>query len=671
MALVAGMVAICLPPCANVLAQSAGAAAGTRQRDANTAPADRKDETVTLDGHRYDLATSAGLEEFKQAVARLRSLSKEEKASKSDETKGEGKVKKRQSNQEENQTEEKSAENHSTKGTRSDSASRNSSEHGGSTHKGERDWSSKKVRNGLKALDHIIAQLQEIAWAVESNFVTPYFWRPRLEVADLVLHTREITLNASGRGNAEHPASNLVAYAAADLSKVDPKPSTFWSRPGAIAAMDLYLRPGQSSIPRFADSICIYSSPHKNFGVHPSFEVEWQGEQWKVKFGEERFADPFGSRIYAALGYHTEIDEYAPEVKVRWDRRILSKFNARRANEMRISLVGLPITTIRSDPYFDPFDFIQYAVMKDGSHVDAKALRDGLFPKRAGRSLPRHPETDASAYDADFENKIDFLVMKDASFTCKEKSSDEQEIGAWDYNSLGHTGLREVRGMAILDAWLDNWDVRWGNNRLKLLEAKDGTYRLEHDVADIGALFGNSSGIFRPVHGKWKQGLYDNEPNDYLWSFTHSQRSGKTTVPIRDYMTDSKIAPFYEMNIDDARWMARMIAQLSEEQIKCTLIASGFDASTARLLLEKLVARRDAMVRDLGLSGEIALLRPNGVNKRLSYNPETDGQFTAKRPNGQICTARNDGEYVIVKGMLRSAKSAGRTVAVRQSEGAH
>ena len=44
---------------------------------------------------------------------------------------------------------------------------------------------------------------------------------------------------------------------------------------------------------------------------------------------------------------------------------------------------------------------------------------------------------------------------------------------------LQNRDLREVRGMAILDAWLDNWDVRWGNNRLSLTQEKDGTWKKE------------------------------------------------------------------------------------------------------------------------------------------------------------------------------------------------
>jgi hypothetical protein len=66
------------------------------------------------------------------------------------------------------------------------------------------------------------------------------------------------------------------------------------------------------------------------------------------------------------------------------------------------------------------------------------------------------------------------------------------------------------------------------------------------------------------------------------------------------------------MTMDDARWMARLIGQLTETQIVDALAASGFNAAEVQIYTEKLLARRDKMIRDLQLTSEIALLRPDG-----------------------------------------------------------
>jgi len=98
--------------------------------------------------------------------------------------------------------------------------------------------------------------------------------------------------------------------------------------------------------------------------------------------------------------------------------------------------------------------------------------------------------------------------------------------------------------------------------------------------------------------------------------------------------------------------MARLIAQLSEPQIKSALIGAGYEAPVARLILEKLVARRDQMLRDFGLSGEIKPLRATGADKRFSYDPQSDGPFVVTTASGERAAARNTGKYVVRNGFL-------------------
>src|SRR6185437_10202087 len=94
------------------------------------------------------------------------------------------------------------------------------------------------------------------------------------------------------------------------------------------------------------------------------------------------------------------------------------------------------------------------------------------------------------------------------------------------------------------------------------------------------------------------------------------------------------------MTADDARWMARLIGQLTENQIREALIAAGYDNAEARLYLEKLLSRRDQMIRDLKLENEVPLLRPDLKSRGLTYSPSVDGPFTANFPDGKVVSAR-------------------------------
>jgi hypothetical protein len=94
------------------------------------------------------------------------------------------------------------------------------------------------------------------------------------------------------------------------------------------------------------------------------------------------------------------------------------------------------------------------------------------------------------------------------------------------------------------------------------------------------------------------------------------------------------------MTIDDARWMARLIAQLTEEQIVQALIASGFDAAEVKIYTEKLASRRDWMLRDLGLDTEFAMLRPRGPDLTLTYNPHREAIPETRLKDGRHVAAR-------------------------------
>ena len=94
------------------------------------------------------------------------------------------------------------------------------------------------------------------------------------------------------------------------------------------------------------------------------------------------------------------------------------------------------------------------------------------------------------------------------------------------------------------------------------------------------------------------------------------------------------------MTIDDARWMARMIGQLTESQIVQALVAAGFDSAQVRIYSEKLISRRDGMIRDLDLASEFPLLRPQGSNQHFSYDPVVEGAVTIRTLQGREVTAK-------------------------------
>ncbi|HEY1490065.1 MAG TPA: hypothetical protein VGF90_03415, partial [Verrucomicrobiae bacterium] len=256
--------------------------------------------------------------------------------------------------------------------------------------------------------------------------------------------------NLSGTiGRGEMVAANLDAPAAngGDDGRSDPLPSTFWTRPKAIAEEDLYAGFGRDEFPHLENGICDYSAPKVSSGTHGGFDVEYNGERYKVKFGDLN-SEPFTARIFYALGFHADPTDYAPEVKVRYNRRMLREFHLRKQLTMKITPLGVHVGNIQLQTHYDPFAFITTAVFKDGRKISGAELKQMLFTNPA----LEHPEDSPENFRTNVEAELDYLVMAPANVQARDGPT--QSIGAWDFGELGHQNLRELRGAGLLAAWL-------------------------------------------------------------------------------------------------------------------------------------------------------------------------------------------------------------------------
>jgi hypothetical protein len=440
-------------------------------------------------------------------------------------------------------------------------------------------------------------------------------------------------------GRGDKIAANLAgtANSTSDDGRNDPLPSSFWTRPTAISREDLYAGFGRGELPHLEKALCNYSAPKTSSGTHAGFDVECNGQRYKIKFGEEN-SEPFTARIFDALGYHVDPTDYASEIRVHYDRRLFREFHLRKPLTMKITPLGIRVWTVQLQTHYDPFVFIARAVFKDGRQIPGAALKQMLFtnPNRS------HPEDSPENFRPEVEAALDYLVTVPANV--QPRDGPTQSIGSWEFGGLGHENRRELRGAGLLAAWLSYFDTRADNTKLRVVRDTDEV-QLEHFISDLGGGMGSGTGWFSP-RGE--------NPNDFTWTFTAPEiirGPGRMTTPFRiEHFKPSVPTPaFAAMTPDDARWMARLIGQLTKNQLRAALIASGYDNAESRLYLEKLISRRDRMVRDLKLENEIPLLRPNGQNHEFNYVPSVDGPFQATDSAGPKIEARESSQ-IIIKG---------------------
>jgi hypothetical protein len=173
------------------------------------------------------------------------------------------------------------------------------------------------------------------------------------------------------------------------------------------------------------------------------------------------------------------------------------------------------------------------------------------------------------------------LVGSDGSMhnaRLKRYLKNEKKIGTWQWRDDPFSGTRELNGLRIVMALMNNWDLKDENNAVY----KEGPERI-YMVSDLGASFG-STGL------SWTQKLSKGN----LRMYSHSRFIRKVTTEYVDFNMPTRPAlirivglPEYLRRIhlrwigehiprDDAKWMGQLLARLSPRQISDAFRAAGY-----------------------------------------------------------------------------------------------
>jgi hypothetical protein len=169
----------------------------------------------------------------------------------------------------------------------------------------------------------------------------------------------------------------------------------------------------------------------------------------------------------------------------------------------------------------------------------------------------------------------------------REEKSDAKE-GTWKWKRDPFTGERELNGLRVLMALINNWDVKDDNNLIyEKADKASGTRTEIYIVKDLGASFG-TSGFVRGERAKGN-----------LESYSHSKFITKITADYVSFATPARPAlvalvnPFeYVRRVhlrwvgrqiprSDVKWIGSILARLSPEQVRQAFRAAGYSEPEA------------------------------------------------------------------------------------------
>ncbi len=157
-----------------------------------------------------------------------------------------------------------------------------------------------------------------------------------------------------------------------------------------------------------------------------------------------------------------------------------------------------------------------------------------------------------------------------------------KRLDTWSWKENPFTGTKELQGLIVLMAMLNNWDMKDTNNRI--LSVPGGAGELRYVISDLGATFGKTGNFI--THNR-------NEPETFFKTkFIKGVEGGRVEFAYGGKNTGL----FKDVTVEQARWVGELLARLSDEQLGNAFRAANYSTEEIQLLTEAVRARINELV---------------------------------------------------------------------------
>lgn len=161
------------------------------------------------------------------------------------------------------------------------------------------------------------------------------------------------------------------------------------------------------------------------------------------------------------------------------------------------------------------------------------------------------------------------------------RRKDIKNLGEWDWFDNPFKGTKELNGLHVMMCLINNWDLAMDNNSIYAV----GNER-RFLASDVGASFGKTG----DSNARSKSKLTDYEKSkfvekvsgDHVDFVMHSRPFFLTVINHGNYHRRTRMEEIgKDVPIADAKWLGRLLGQLSREQIHDCFRAAGYEAEVA------------------------------------------------------------------------------------------
>jgi hypothetical protein len=140
-----------------------------------------------------------------------------------------------------------------------------------------------------------------------------------------------------------------------------------------------------------------------------------------------------------------------------------------------------------------------------------------------------------------------------------------KRLDNWSWKENPFAGTKELQGLVVLMALVNNWDLKDSNNKIIYVPGADGaTGEMQYIISDLGATFGKTGNFI--THSR-------NEPEKYVKTkFVEKIEGDRVKF---DY-NGKNTGLFDSITIEQAKWIGDLLSQLSDQQIGDAFRAANF-----------------------------------------------------------------------------------------------
>ena len=180
--------------------------------------------------------------------------------------------------------------------------------------------------------------------------------------------------------------------------------------------------------------------------------------------------------------------------------------------------------------------------------------------------------------------------FENVRFEARPENVDRFDEWRWTDNPF--SGKRELQGLKILMALMENWDLKDENNRI-LVVSNGNRNELHYIVSDLGTTFGKTGGQKSPMAFIRSIKGSRNEPEDYVKDQFIDGVEGNTVL--LDY--DGKNSDLMrDITVADAKWIGGLLSRLSDRQLQDAFEAANYRSNEVDMLTRSVRKRINELV---------------------------------------------------------------------------